>query len=210
MLTTIRKEGRIRATPSGAASPPPSPALEWLWHHFEDVRHPHIFDCGPPCQSTLDVLLARGAKLYVADLISPLQRGGEDYWDRSGKEPVFRLDEFLAQLPKIPSASVSVIFCWHLLDLLPRGSVQALVEHLCSCLQPGGALFCLLREPYLVEGARTMWWLESLTVLGAGDQASEPFPYPALTNREMERLVPGGAVKTFLTRTGRREVLAIK
>jgi hypothetical protein len=31
-----------------------------------------------------------------------------------------------------------------------------------------------------------------------------------LTNREMERLLPSGSVKTFLTRSGRREILAVK
>jgi hypothetical protein len=32
----------------------------------------------------------------------------------------------------------------------------------------------------------------------------------ALTNRKMERLFPGGNVKTFLTRSGRREVVGVK
>jgi hypothetical protein len=47
-------------------------------------------------------------------------------------------------------------------------------------------------------------------VLGSEVESKVPFPYPALTNREIERLVPGGSVKTFLTRFARREILAIK
>jgi hypothetical protein len=47
-------------------------------------------------------------------------------------------------------------------------------------------------------------------VLGSDVESDTPFPHPALTNREVERLVPGGNVKTFLTRSARREILAIK
>jgi hypothetical protein len=207
MLMTVRKESPAKAVPRDALA---SPALEWLWKFLADVRHPHVFDCGPPYQSTLDVLLTRGAKIYVADLVSPLQRGGTAFWDRSGKQPIFRLNEFLAQAPEIPAESVSIVFCWHLLDLLPRGSVPEVVERLYSCLQPGGALFFLLREPYLAAGSQLTWRLGSLTVLGSAGRENVPFPYPAITNREIERLFPAGAVKTFLTRSGRREVLALK
>ena len=62
----------------------------------------------------------------------------------------------------------------------------------------------------LATGADTRWWFESLTALGASPGAPHPFPYPAVTNREVERLFPGGNVKTFLTRSGRREILGIK
>jgi len=71
-------------------------------------------------------------------------------------------------------------------------------------------LFFVLREACLTTGADTLWYLESLnrlTALGAGQK---PFPYPPLSNREMERLVPTGIVKTVLTRSGLREVLAVR
>jgi hypothetical protein len=84
------------------------------------------------------------------------------------------------------------------------------VGRLCSYLYPSGVLFCHLREPYLVSGAESYSYFESLTVLGSTGESGKPFRYTALTNREMERLVPGGNVKTFLTRSGRREVLGIK
>jgi len=77
-------------------------------------------------------------------------------------------------------------------------------------LEPGGVLFCLLREPYLLAGAEMMWWLGSLNVLASDREGRKAFPYPALSNREMERLAPQASVKTFLTRSGRREVLVIK
>ncbi len=48
----------------------PSRALEWLWQNFRDVQRPHILDCGPAHQATLDVLLKRGAKLYITDLVA--------------------------------------------------------------------------------------------------------------------------------------------
>ncbi len=56
---------------TSSATPPisPSPALEWLWQYLRDIRRPHILDCGPVFQPTLDVLLKRGAKVYYADLI---------------------------------------------------------------------------------------------------------------------------------------------
>ncbi len=85
-----------------------------------------------------------------------------------------------------------------------------MVERFYSLLQPGGVLFCILREPYLAAGAEARWWFETLTVVGSSAGKQKPFPYPAVTNREMERLFPGGNVKTFLTRSGRREVLGIK
>jgi hypothetical protein len=208
MPLTAGPQGRTKPTRAGPATA--SAALEWLWQQLHDVPHPQILDCGPVCQATVDVLLRRGAKLYVTDLVTPAREGNNQFWDRRGKFPVFRLKDFLAQLPEIPEKSLSAIFCWHLLDLLPRDALPGLVDRLFSFLQPGGVLFCLLREPYLPAGAETMWWLESLTTLATGREGSRPFPYPALSNREMERLARFGSVKTFLTRSGRREVLAIR
>lgn len=208
MPLTASQPGPTRPTRPGAATA--SAALAWLWQELHDVSHPHILDCGPICQASVDVLLRRKAKLYVTDLVTPAREKDSQFWDRRGKVPVFRLNDFLAQLPAIPAASLSVIFCWHLLDLLPRDVLPGLVDRLFSFLRPSGVLFCLLREPYLPAGAEMMWWLENLTTLATGHEGSRPFPYPALSNREMERLASSGSVKTFLTRTGRREVLAIK
>jgi hypothetical protein len=187
-----------------------SRALEWLWQHFSDVSHPQILDCGSVRQATVDVLLRRGSKLYLADLLTPLQRADPALWDRSGKHPVFLLEEFLHHLPDIPPESLSAIFCWHLLDLVPHDALPPLVTRLCSLLGPGGVLYGFLREPYLTRGAETAWWLESLTTLANTGEGTAPFPCPALTNREIERLLPTESVKTFLTRAGRREVLAVK
>jgi len=208
MLLTANPEKLPPPTPGATATV--SPGLEWLWQRFSDVRHPHILDCGSVRQSTVNVLLRRGAKLYVTDLLSPLQRSDPAFWDRRGKQPRFLLEPFLAQLPDIPLTTLSAVLCGHLLDLLPRESLSLLVNRLCSYLQPGGVLFCLLREPYLAAGAAATWWLESLTTLGVAGENRGAFHYAALTNREMERLVPSGAIKTFLTRSGRREVLAFK
>jgi hypothetical protein len=187
-----------------------SRGLQWLWQHLSTVRHPRIFDCGPIHQSTLDVLLLRGAKLYVTDLITPAQQSDSAFWSRPGKTTTFLIDDFLAQIPDVPPDSISAICCWGLLDTLPREALPPLMERLHSYLEPNGVLFGILREPYLAEGADTRWWFESLTVLGASPGRPRLFPYPALTNREVERLFPGGNVKTFLTRSGRREILGIK
>ncbi len=210
MAVILSKEEVAKSDGAGKPQAAPSRALEWLWGLLCEFRNPHVFDCGPTCQRNVDVLMGRGAKLYVADLISPTRRREPALWDRSGKQPVFLIDKLLSQVPAIPSGSLSAIFCWHLLDLVPRESVPALVERFYSYLRPGGALFCLLREPYLAAGAETAWRFEGLTVLGSGGQAAEPFPYPVLTNRDLERLVAASSLKTFLTRAGRREVLAIK
>lgn len=195
---------------TSAASPTASQGLQWLWQYLSHVQHPHVLECGPLRKSTLDVLLLRGAKLYVAVLITPAQQNDSLFWSHQEKGPVFLIDDFLAEIPPIPPDSISTICCWGLLDTLPREALPALVKRLHSYLAPGGVLFGILREPYLAEGADTRWWFESLTVLGANPGRSRPFPYPAVTNREVERLFPGGNVKTFLTRSGRREILGIK
>jgi hypothetical protein len=161
-------------------------------------------------QATLDVLLKRGAKLYSADLVTLARQSDSKFIQRLGKRTVFLIDEFLENLPSIPPDTLSVIACWHLLDLLPRDALPGLVTKLWSYIRPGGVLFCLLREPYLANGAETRWWFDSLKVLGSDGENKAPFPHPALTNREIERLVPSGNVKTFLTRSARREILAIK
>ena len=194
------------ATPSAAASP----ALEWLWQNLRDVKRPHILDCGPAYQATLDVLLKRGAKIYITDLVALARQTDAKFVRRLGKTTVFLLDEFLDNLPSIPPDSLSVIACWHLLDLLPREALPGLVTKLWSYIRPGGVLFGLLREPALANGAGTRWWFESLVALGSDVETKLPFPYAAITNREIERLVPGSNVKTFLTRSARREILAIK
>jgi len=155
-------------------------------------------------------LLLRGAKLYLSDLVTPAQQSPSVFWSRQGKTRVFLIDDFLAQIPPIPPESLSVICCWGLLDLLPHEVLPQVVERFHSYLQPGGVLFSILREPHVATGAGTRWWFESLTVLGSSDTSRKPFPYPALSNRKMERLFPGGNIKTFLTRSGRREVLGVK
>ncbi|MFZ0959434.1 MAG: hypothetical protein WAO35_00900 [Terriglobia bacterium] len=205
-LTNSQKEMDRRA----AASPATSHGLQWLWQHLSHLRHPDCLDCGPICQSTLDVLLLRGAKLYLSDLITPIQQSPADFWSRQTKTTVFLVDDFLAQIPPIPPDSLSLICCWGLLDMLPREALPKLVARFHSYLQPSGVLFSILREPHVGTGAHTRWWFESLTALGSSDTSQKPFLYPSLTNREMERLFPGGDVKTFLTRFGRREVLAVK
>jgi len=180
--------------PSGPASGQShlSRALEWTWSFLRDVRHPQILDCGPVSQATVDVLLRRHAKIHVADLVTPLLRDEARYWGRRGKVPAFRAQDFLSQLPALPPASLTAVFGWHLLDLLPREVHAALVERWFNYLAPGGVLFCLLRESRLEKGAEMMWWLESLTALGSSREGRRPFAYPALTNREMERLAPAG------------------
>jgi hypothetical protein len=210
MSPTARRESRLSASQSGARPVNESRALEWLWQHLQDDRRPHILDCGPVRQATINVLLRRGAKLYAADLISPLLRGDPSFWRVSQKTTVFRPEVFLAHLPELPAASLSSVLCWHLLDLLPGAALPAVMGKLLACLRPGGVLFGLLREPYLPAGAEATWWLETLTTLGTGEEAKRPFAYPAVTNRETERLVAPCGVKTFLTRTGRREILVIK
>jgi hypothetical protein len=209
MPLTAGRQGSTQTTRSGAASTATSPALEWLWKYLSDVPNPQVLDCGPVFQATVDVLLRRGAKVHVADLVTPVLKGEARLWDRRGKVPVFCVSELLAQLPAIPRASLTVIFGWHLLDLLPHEARASVVDHWLSLLQPGGVLFCLLREPYLPKGAEILWWLENLYALASGGEGSRSFPYPAVSNREMEKLVPPGSIKTFLTRTGRREVLAV-
>jgi len=196
--------------PSAARLAAPSRALGWMWQTLHDVPHPRILDCGPAYQPTLDVLLKRGAKVYVADLVTVARRSVSQFISRRDKRTVFHTDEFLRILPSIPPESLSAIACWHLLDLLPREALPGLMARLWSYLRPGGVLFCLLREPYLANGAETRWWLDSLMVLGSSIESKLPFPYPALTNREIERLAPSGSVKTFLTRFARRETLILK
>jgi len=193
----------------GLARTTTSPALEWLWQYLQDVASPRILDCGAVRRSTAGALLGRGAKLYVADLISSLQQK-KDYWDYSQKIPVFQTAKFLDQLPVIPRCSLNAVFYWQLLDLLPPQALAPVILQTYTYLQPCGVLFCILREPSLTKGADWIWWLDGLTTLNRDDGRSVPFSYAAFTNREMERLVPSHGTKTFLTRSGLREVLAVK
>lgn len=202
--------GRESPAKPAESSGSPSRGLEWLWQYLRDVPHPRILDCGPIRQSTVSILMRRGVKLYVADLISPLRKDSPQLWDRTQKVPQFRLEVLLEQVPPIPSASLNAVFCWQVPDLVPRAALPELTARLLSYLEPGGVFFCLVREPRLEQGAGTTWWLESLTTLGSRCDDARPFPHLPITNREMERLNPGGSVKTFLTRSGLREVVALK
>lgn len=207
-MSLIKSREETGKTPAGA--PAASRGLQWLWQHLSNVRRPHFFDCGPIHQSSLDVLLLRGAKVYLSDLVSSVRPGNSPFWTQQGKSLVFQVDDFLAQIPAIPPGSLAAICCWGLLDLLPHEVLPQVVERFHSYLQPNGVLFSILREPSVSTGAETRWWFQTLTVLASTDRTQKPFPYPALTNREMERIFPGGNVKTFLTRSGRREVLGVK
>ncbi len=198
-------------TQNGAASSGvKSFGLEWLWQSLQDVRFPSVLECGHLLSKTLEVLVRRHAKIYVGELLAPLQKGDASLWDHSRKTPLFLTEPFLSQLPAIPAGSLSAIFSWQLFDLLPRDALAEVMLRLYLYLEPGGVLFCLLREPYLPKGAECQWWLESLTSVGREGEASKPFAYPAVTNREIERMIPKGSVKTFLTRSGWREVLIIR
>jgi hypothetical protein len=203
--TFFDSQGSRKTTPAA-----PSRALEWLWQNLRDVKRPHVLDCGPAQPTTIDVLLKRGSKLYVSDLIALARESDPKYIRRLGKTTTFLIDAFLENIPSIPPDSLSVIACWHLLDLLPREAIPGLLTRFWSYLRTGGVVFCLLREPNLPNGAGTRWWLDSLMTLRSDPESKLPFPYPVLTNREIEHLVPGGNVKTFLTRSARREIVAIK
>lgn len=210
MLHTTPRSSATATAPQPAGSTLSSPALEWLWQHLRDQRHPRILDCETAHSSTLNVLLRRGAKVYVAGVLPHLRHGDPELWDRSRKVPVFRVENLLGLFPKIPAGSLAAILAWHLLDQVPHESVSALVERLYAFLQPGGMLFCLLRQPYLKTGADITWWLESLVGHASGGEATKDFSYSVLTSREIERFFPAGSVKIYLTRSGRREVLALK
>ena len=199
-----------RSTGSGSPSGHSSPALEWIWKYLSDLPTPRIMDCGPVSQATVDVLLRRSAKIHIADLVTPLLRNEAQFWDRRGKVASFRTDVFLSQLLPIEPESLTAIFAWNLLDLLPHEAHASLAAKWFSYLRPGGVLFCILREPRLEKGAETTWWLESLTTLGSGREGTRPYSHPVVTNREVEKLSPEASVKTFLTRSGRREVVVLQ
>ena len=208
-LPTTGREGATNLV-LGTEGAKISGSLNWLWARLRDNPSPRVLDCGPVRPSTVNVLVERGSKLYVADLLSVLGRSDGNLWDHTGETPVFRTERLLSELPTIRPGSLSVVFCWQLLDLLPREALAEVVRRMYLYLEPSGVLFFVLREACLTTGADTLWYLESLnrlTALGAGQK---PFPYPPLSNREMERLVPTGIVKTVLTRSGLREVLAVR
>ena len=210
MHPTKAQTGLSKTSAKGSSAQLPSPALEWIWHYLRDIQHPHILDCGAASAATINILVKREAKLYVADLVVPLQRNDSAYWRRDEKQLFFCLDKFLTLLPQIPPASLSLICAWHLLDFVPRDQLAGLMTPLTSLLEPGGVFFCLLRESNLSSGGGERWWLESLTTLGSSADNSRKFAYPPLSNREVERLADGGSIKTFLTRSHRREVVILK
>ena len=210
MPPTVSKAVSNVASPSGAGPVIESPALVWLWKYFGDVPNPLILDCGRVKPQSVDVLLRRGAKIYVADIVSTVQRPHPLLWDRRPKVPIFLVDDFLLEMPKIPTGTLNAIFCWHLLDLLPREALQKVMDLLFSFLKPGGVLFFLMREPHLPKGADATWWLQSLTTLASSGDGIKAFPYPVVSGRDVERYLPAVSLKSFLTRSGRREVLVLK
>ena len=187
-----------------------SQGLDWLWRHLQDVRHPRILDCGPICQATLEVLVKRRTKLYAAGLITPAFQNDARFWDRSKKIPLFLVSDFLGQLPEIPPHSLTAILSWNLLDFVPHDAVPDVIGKLFSLLEPLGVLFCILRESHITNGAERRWWLESLNTPRSQADNQKTFPNPPISNREVERFLPGASIKTFLTRSGRREVLAMR
>lgn len=210
MFSVKTQEASRNKTSSGQTSAIRSQALEWIWNYFQDVADPQVLDCGTVSSATVNILIKRHAKVYVADLIAPLQRDDPAFWRQEGKQMLFRLDELIKQLSRVPPGSLSLICCWHLLDLVPRDHVPELVQHFLSLLGPGGIFFCFLREPNLALGKDGRWWLETLTTLGADGEASGAFPYAPLSNREIERITASCSHKTFLTRSHRREVVMLK
>jgi hypothetical protein len=46
--------------------------------------------------------------------------------------------------------------------------------------------------------------------MGAEGEGAGEFPYAPLSNREIEMLTAGCSIKTFLTRSHRREVVVLK
>lgn len=204
----LARPGRPDAGSDSRSATPPSFGLRWLWQYAQDIARPYVLDCGPVRSATLGVLLGRSGRYYSGDLISPLKRS--DLWDRTRKTPVFRTELLLAELPPVPEAALSLVFCWHLLDLLPREALADVLLRVHKLMEPGGVLFCLLREPRLDKGADSEWELEGLTGLRHAREGAGAFHYPALSNREIDRLLPTGSVKTFLTRSGWREVLVVK
>ena len=210
MFSVKTQEGSRKKASSDLSPAVPSQALQWVWHYLQDVKNPHVLDCGTVSSTTVGVLMRRGAKVYVADLIAPLQRGDPAFWRRAEKQVVFCLDEFLKQIPDIPSASLRLICCWHLLDLVPRDQLTELVAFMLSLLEPGGIFFCFLREPNLASGMEGRWWFENLTTLGAAREGTGTFPYAPLSNREVEKLATGCRLKTFRSQSRRREVVFLK
>lgn len=204
----LARPGRTDSGTDPRGAPAPSFGLRWLWQYLQDIPRPYVLDCGPIRSATLEILLKRSGRLYRGDLISALKR--TDLWDRTRKTPVFRTESLLAELPPVPPASLSLVLCWHLLDLLPREALAEVLLRIYQLMEPGGVLFCLLREPRLDKGADAIWILEDLTGLARSSDGAVTFPYPALSNREIDKLLPTGSVKTFLTRSGWREVLVVK
>ncbi|HUY15895.1 MAG TPA: hypothetical protein VMX16_20035 [Terriglobia bacterium] len=206
--------GTGRETSAGLAAGHPaiatSQGLTWLWQHLQEVRHPYILDCGAISPATLKVLMERKAKLFVADLLSVSLDGEAKLWDRNQKVAVFKTSEFISYLPDVPTGSLSAILSWNLLDLLPEAARLAVMDKLFSFLQPLGVIFSFLREPSQKLGVGRRWWLESQNQVRMDQDEKRAFPYPPVSNRGIEKLVPGGNVKIFLTRSGRREVLSIK
>jgi hypothetical protein len=210
MFSAKTQEGARKKSPTDGGASTPSQALQWIWNFLQDVEDPLVLDCGTVSSSTVNVLIKRHAKLYVADLVGPLQRGDPAFWRQEGKQTLFCTDRLLKEIPAIPPASLSLVCCWHLLDLVPRDAAPELVHALLSLLSPGGIFFCFLREPNLTAGKDVRWWLESLTTLGANGEESGQFPYKPLSNREIEKMTAGYSLKTFLTRSHRREVVVLK
>lgn len=205
-MTGSKGASLLPSAPKGVASP----ALEWMWKQMPEVARPAALCCGAIRQSTLNVFLIRRMKAFLGDALGYLLSEEKRFWEGIGKEARFQEKVLLDLLPDVEPSSLSVVLAWQLFDLLPRDPLTPVFTHLCSLLRPGGFMLCILREPYLNKGRNAQWWLESPVTLGVSGEDAGEFVYPALTNREIERLAHPSTIKTFLTRTGRREILVCK
>jgi hypothetical protein len=139
-----------------------------------------------------------------------LQRSEPAFWQNVNQRSIFVPEKFIAQLPPIPAGTLSAICSWQVLDLIPPDKRPEVVQGFFQYLEPGGIFLAILREPNLAAGLDTRWRLENMTTLKLEGAGRREFPYPPLSNRDLERLAPGASVKSFLTRSRRREVILLK
>src|SRR5574340_1764704 len=134
-MFSVKLQEASRKKPVSPQSPAvASQALRWIWNYLQDVENPHVLDCGVVSSATINILIERQAKVYVADLIAPLQRGDPAFWRKEDKQTLFCTGELLKRIPAIPRDSLRLICCWHLLDLIPRDNVPELARLFLSLL----------------------------------------------------------------------------
>ncbi len=131
------------ATPRVALVGPRIPRHSTGWaallKHLREEEALRVLDIGPTSPSNINFLTGLGHSLYMADIVTEVQRGG---WLQPASEEAPRseaeIDAFLAQHLDFGGRLFDVVLLWTTLDYLPEELLTPMIARLYASLRPDG------------------------------------------------------------------------